>query len=702
MNKSDLKTPLVGSSREHVAIPVVTAHSQQGQDGKSFGNEATTNMDRIVPITLKVKRLNYYLGNGKHEKRILKDVNLHFKSGMLTELMGPSGAGKTTLLNLLIGNAGGRIEGSVEVNGRALKKVANVFKKFYTFVPQDDSLLASLSTRETLMFAARLRLPMTMPMAEKKRRVNRVLAELSLIRCADQRIGDVDRRGISGGERKRASIALELLVNPSVIFIDEPTSGLDSKMAEDVVRTLRRLAEQGRSLICTIHQPSYKIFRLFDRLVLLSLGRVVYEGKIDDVEGYFSTIGYETPRGENPIDFYMAVMQLAPGEEPMGGGRPGGDLPTLWLEHGGDFVEEEEGGREGGLTWFPNSASSNSLGGMMSRTGSVQSLASAEGGGEGGGEGGRKGMPMASSQAGMDLKTLAKDVATGVPKWYQCWVLFHRAFVDSLKDTDKFLGGLILKGSIGLLVGVVWLRQGESAEQKSIFPLTGALFIATTSSVLDTLFACILTFPSMKTLLLREYKNGSYSLLPFYVATLANAILFNGGYAIFLGTPIYFLVGDVSNARLLGQPFDAARYFLFLALLAVLATIGAALGLAVGALVKDIQQGQQAVMPTVIPLLLFSGYLIPFKQSKYTQSVRTLSKCYPERGVWPHPVRELSNESLEACLVLLNGMLTLIHAQYLSVPSLRLPLAVPPSVSFRVTNGDLCSRAHFLSPSPPP
>jgi len=247
----------------------------------------------------------------------------------------------------------------------------------------------------------------------------------------------------------------------------------------------------------------------------------------------------------------------------------------------------------------------------MSRNASSQSLVGVVGEG-GGGRGEQQ-----PQQQQLDLKAMAKDVGYGVPRWYQCWVLFQRAFVDSVKDTDKFLGGLMLKGSIGLLVGVVWLRQGKTAEQKSIFPVTGALFIATTSSVLDTLFACILTFPSMKTLLLREYKNGSYSLLPFYIATLGNAILFNGSYALFLGTPIYFLVGDPSNAHLLGQPFDASRYFLFLALLALLATIGAALGLAVGALVKDIQQGQQAVMPTVIPLLLFSGYLIPFNQSKW-------------------------------------------------------------------------------------
>eukprot|EP00624_Nannochloropsis_granulata_P002827 evm.model.NODE_24437_length_17166_cov_22.300535.1 len=612
MDKQDLKTPLVRPTKPHVAIPM----AQEGKSCSSSNgnsNGVSSGMDRIVPITLDVKKLNYFLGQGKDEKRILKDVNLRFKAGVLTAVMGPSGAGKTTLLNLLIGNAGGRIEGQVEVNGRALNKVAKVFKKLYTFVPQDDSLLASLSPRETLMFAARLRLPMAMANAEKRRRVNCVLDELSLTRCADQRIGDVDRRGISGGERKRASIALELLVNPSLLFVDEPTSGLDSKMAEDVVLTLSRLAQQGRTLICTIHQPSYKIFRLFDRLVLLSLGHVVYNGKIEDVEAYYSSIGYDTPRGENPIDFYMAVMQLAPGEEPEGGGKAGSDLPALWQEQAkayGEKEREEEGEEQ--IPLLPCTASSNSLGGLISRNASSHSLVGVAERGNGGGEQ----QPRQQLQQQSDLKAMRKELGYGVPRWYQCWVLFQRAFVDSLKDTDKFLGGLVLKGSIGLLVGVVWLRQGQAAEQKSIFPVTGALFIATTSSVLDTLFACILTFPSMKTLLLREYKNGSYSLLPFYIATLGNAILFNGGYALFLGTPIYFLVGDPSNAHLLGQPFDASRYFLFLALLALLATIGAALGLAVGALVKDIQQGQQAVMPTVIPLLLFSGYLIPFNQSK--------------------------------------------------------------------------------------
>lgn len=375
--------------------------------------------------------LNYYLGQGKDEKKILKDVNLRFRAGVLTAVMGPSGAGKTTLLNLLIGNAGGRIEGRVEVNGRALSKVAKVFKKLYTFVPQDDTLLASLTPRETLTFAARLRLPMAMPAAEKRQRVAKVLDELSLTRCADQRVGNVDRRGISGGERKRASIALELLVNPSVMFVDEPTSGLDSKMAEDVVLTLKRLAQQGRTLICTIHQPSYKIFRRFDRLVLLSLGSVVYNGSIEDVEGYFSSIGFLTPRGENPIDFYMAVMQLGLGEEPEGGGKAGCDLPAVWREQA--KVYEEKAAAEEAV--LPSSASSASLGGLMSRNGSTLSLTGLAGNGDEKKE--------VSQQ--LDLKALSKDVGYSVPKWYQCMVLFHRAFVDSLKDTDKFLGRLILK-----------------------------------------------------------------------------------------------------------------------------------------------------------------------------------------------------------------------------------------------------------------
>jgi ATP-binding cassette subfamily G (WHITE) protein 2 len=125
----------------------------------------------------------------------------------------------------------------------------------------------------------------------------------------------VDRRGISGGERKRTSIALELLTNPSVMFVDEPTSGLDSKMAEDVVLTLKALASQDRTLICTIHQPSYKIFCHFNRLVLLSKGALAYDGPVDAVEAYFQALGHVTPRGENPADFFMALLQAPEGRD---------------------------------------------------------------------------------------------------------------------------------------------------------------------------------------------------------------------------------------------------------------------------------------------------------------------------------------------------------------------------------------------------
>jgi len=149
--------------------------------------------------------------------------------------------------------------------------------------------------------------------ATRVARVNEVLDNLSLTKHKDTLVGDVDKRGLSGGQRKRLSIALELLINPSVLFCDEPTSGLDSKMAEDVVEILKRLAEkQGRTIICTIHQPSSRIFKTFDSLVLLKEGRVVYANAVPLTQGYFSAapINKPPPSYENPVDFYMRELQV--------------------------------------------------------------------------------------------------------------------------------------------------------------------------------------------------------------------------------------------------------------------------------------------------------------------------------------------------------------------------------------------------------
>jgi ABC-type multidrug transport system ATPase subunit len=178
---------------------------------------------------------------------------------------------------------------------------------------QEDSLTATATPREAFEFSARLRLPPTITAEERTRKVNEMIAILHLSSCADTMIGNELIKGISGGEKKRVSIGVELITQPSILFLDEPTSGLDSYAAYNIINTLKDLARLGCTIISTIHQPSSEVFHLFDRVILLTTGRVIFDGKVDGHGGmsdYFKTIGYPVPPETNPADHVMFLMQV--------------------------------------------------------------------------------------------------------------------------------------------------------------------------------------------------------------------------------------------------------------------------------------------------------------------------------------------------------------------------------------------------------
>eukprot|EP01047_Picozoa_sp_COSAG01_P032895 COSAG01_NODE_2397_length_7771_cov_12.578076_7_plen_371_part_00 len=253
---------------------------------------------------------------GRVEKKLLDGVSASFEPGQVTALMGPSGAGKTTLLNVLSGHAEdyGKVSGSVTANGADLP---SGFRQLCCLVPQDDVLLPGLTVAQTLRFGAALRL--NTPREQREAHVTATMEALGLLECKDVLVGSAEQnmRGISGGQRKRTSIALELLKNPSVMFLDEPTSGLDSKMAEDVASLLGQLARGAqadgsatrRTVICTIHQPSSRIFQGFDRCLLLAQGRVAYGGSVAGVVQRLESVGLPCPALENPADHTMRLLQ---------------------------------------------------------------------------------------------------------------------------------------------------------------------------------------------------------------------------------------------------------------------------------------------------------------------------------------------------------------------------------------------------------
>ncbi|KDP39319.1 hypothetical protein JCGZ_01076 [Jatropha curcas] len=241
-------------------------------------------------------------------KKILKGITGSIGPGEILALMGPSGSGKTTLLKIIGGRLTDNVEGRITYN--EIPYNASV-KRRIGFVTQDDVLFPQLTVEETLVYSAFLRLPGNMSPQQKYARVEIIIKELGLERCRQTRVGGGFIKGISGGERKRTSIGYEILVDPSLLLLDEPTSGLDSTSANRLLEVLQGLAKGGRTIITTIHQPSSRMFHMFDKLLLISEGYPVYYGKARDCMDYFSSLRFIPEIAMNPAEF---LLDLATGQ----------------------------------------------------------------------------------------------------------------------------------------------------------------------------------------------------------------------------------------------------------------------------------------------------------------------------------------------------------------------------------------------------
>lgn len=243
-----------------------------------------------------------------HVKSILNHISADLSSGSLTAIIGGSGSGKTSLLNQMSGRMNGN---RLSTSGRTLfNGTPDASKIRSAYVIQQDILLHTLTVRETLTYAAQLRLPSSVTQAERKQLVEQVILELGLKEAADTRIGNHAHKGCSGGEKRRTSIGVQLLSNPSLLYLDEPTTGLDSTSAYQVVKTLQNLARKGRTIIVTIHQPRSEIWSLFDNVILLTKGNPAYAGNAKDCLPYFAELGHEMPPFTNPAEYLIDVVSV--------------------------------------------------------------------------------------------------------------------------------------------------------------------------------------------------------------------------------------------------------------------------------------------------------------------------------------------------------------------------------------------------------
>ncbi|KAK6087714.1 hypothetical protein SCUP234_01353 [Seiridium cupressi] len=336
----------------------------------------------------------------KSSRMILQNVTGCIERGAVTAVMGGSGAGKSTFVNVLMGKTS-HTGGSVAVNGipGKLKR----YKKLIGYVPQDDIVLPELTVYENILHSARIRLPQTWKDHEVVAHVNSVIDCLELSHVRDSMVGTVGKPVISGGQRKRVSIGMELAAAPMAIFLDEPTSGLDATAASSIMGTLKAIARLGISIIVIIHQPRMEIFEMLDNLILLGNGQLIYEGPEADVRPFFESIGFRFPEHSNYGDVVTDIIT--------GNGR--------MYKSVGDISKE---------SLISHWSSSPQFSGRTSRPESMIS--------------------MTSSSMNKVLKT------RGASRLWQTWLCLRRAMLQQYRNRLVLLSELALASIAGFLIGL--------------------------------------------------------------------------------------------------------------------------------------------------------------------------------------------------------------------------------------------------------
>ncbi|XP_050587516.1 ATP-binding cassette subfamily G member 4-like isoform X1 [Bombus affinis] len=508
------------------------------EDGRCF---MESNAVDTVDIMFENIKYTVSLGCKKGQKEILHGINGRLPAKHLIALMGPSGAGKSTLLDILSGFRTTGMDGNIYINGHV--RHLNSFRKCSTYITQDDRLEALLTVAENMTVAADLKLPTSTPRYEKETIIKDILNTLGLYEHMDTLT-----EKLSGGQKKRLSIALELVNNPTVMFLDEPTTGLDSSSCMHVVNLLKLLARQGRTIVCTIHQPSASLFQLFDLVYVLANGECLFHGATTQLVSYLENVKLPCPVYYNPADY---VIELACGE------------------YGDDKIAMLISGSENGKStqWFQNTdtlISANNL--------------------------------KALHPIKKHVNLSGKSSLHATSLIHQIKILIERGFIKSKRDTTLTYLRIIVNIAVGLMLGMVFIEAGTDGAR--VLDNYNLLFSILIHHLMTTMMLTVVTFPMQMSILLKEHFNRWYSLKAFYTAITVIELPIS---------VICCLLFSVITYLFTSQPLEMSRFFMFFAISLLVVLISQGAGLMIGA-VCNVINGTFVGPTLTVPLMMFAGF----------------------------------------------------------------------------------------------
>ncbi|KAM0059640.1 putative ABC transporter, AAA+ ATPase domain, ABC-2 type transporter [Helianthus debilis subsp. tardiflorus] len=537
---------------------------------KPHARRSSSFLQLAYPITLKFEDVVYKVKieskgtccGGEvsmKEKTILNGVTGKVCPGEILAMLGPSGSGKTTLLTALGGRLTGKLSGKITYNSRPF---CGSMKRRTGFVTQDDVLYPHLTVTETLLFTAMLRLPNSLSQEEKVEHVERVIAELGLTRCKNSMIGGPLFRGISGGEKKRVSIGQEMLINPSLLLLDEPTSGLDSTTAQRIITTIKRLASGGRTVVTTIHQPSSRLYHMFDKLVLLSEGSPIYYGPASTAMEYFSSVGFATSITVNPADLLLDLAN--------------GIAPDAMQEHEqGETTEQEQKlVRQKLKTAYETNISTRLKADLCSVDVSNHINHAKE----------------------ASTRTHVQPEQWCTSWWHQFTVLLLRGVRERRFESFNRLR-IFQVISVAILGGLLWWHTPTSHIEDRI----AMLFFFSVFWGFYPLYNAVFTFPQERRMLIKERSSGMYRLSSYFLArTIGDLPL-----ELALPTAFTFILYWMG-----GLKADPATFVLSLLVVLYNVLVAQSLGLAIGAILMDVKQATTLASVTTLVFLIAGGYYI--------------------------------------------------------------------------------------------